>query len=255
MLVNGTSSRSTRPSGRRTASRSTPSSTYTKATRPPSRKATQDCPNTHGGNPMSRPRSTAPSVPLPSVQRYRLQNPVRSLLYHSEPSGAHAASQIDSRDGEPATTVRRPSRSTTNRVASHGMSGWSHSSQHTAPPSGLHRGPATKSGPLTSTSGADGRSASRRTIVFTASPPSAGCSSCTHSNMEPSGETSPSAYRSARGESGSGVRATGAPPGPTRCTRCVAQSTNHSTPWSTHHSPPPYSCTALRAFHGGGAPR
>ena len=82
---------------------------------------------------MSRPSSTIASVPVASVQRYRLQNPVRSPLNQSDPSGAHAAWQIASRDSEPATTVRRPPRSTTNRVASHGMSGWSHSSQQKRP--------------------------------------------------------------------------------------------------------------------------
>ena len=40
------------------------------------------------------------------VQRYRLQNPLRSPLNHSDPSGAHAAWQIDSRASPPATTVR-----------------------------------------------------------------------------------------------------------------------------------------------------
>ena len=57
------------------------------------------------------------------VQRYRLQKPLRSPLNHSDPSGAHAAWQIDSRESPPATTVRVTPSDTTRRVASHGMSG------------------------------------------------------------------------------------------------------------------------------------
>ena len=96
---------------------------------------------------MSRPRSTITSVPPSARQRYRLQNPVRSPQNHSDPSGAQVGWQIDSRRSPPATTVRVPDSSTTSRVASHGMSGWSHSSQHHAPPSGRQRGSDTKSGP------------------------------------------------------------------------------------------------------------
>ena len=72
------------------------------------------------------------------------------------------------------------------------MSGCSHSSQHHAAPSGRQRGDDTKSGPSTTGSGADGSCAASRTIVFTASAPSA-WHSCTHRIVEPSGETSPSA--------------------------------------------------------------
>ena len=49
--------------------------------------------------------------------------------------------------GEPSAAIG----ATRRRVASHGMSGWSHSSQASSEPSGEGRGAATKSGPETST--------------------------------------------------------------------------------------------------------
>ena len=51
---------------------------------------------------------------------------------------------MDSRSSAPATTVRVPPSSTTSRVASHGMSGWSHSSQQ------KRRRPATSADPTRS---------------------------------------------------------------------------------------------------------
>ena len=82
---------------------------------------------------------------------------VRSLMNHSDPSGCHRGSATDS-PRPPATTVSSPvSRSrTTSRVSSHGIDGWFHCSQASDLPSGLIRGAATKSGPVTSTSGSDG---------------------------------------------------------------------------------------------------
>ncbi len=141
---------------------------------------------------MSRPMSTIVRTPVSGVQRYRLQKPVRSALNQSDPSGAHSGWTTDSVRSPPATTVRSPPASTISRVASHGMSGWSHSSQQKASPSGRHRGLETKSGPPTTTSGVDGLVASRRTMVLTTSP-SPACASWTHRIVEPSGETSPSA--------------------------------------------------------------
>ena len=46
---------------------------------------------------MSLPRSTIASRPRSGVQRYRLQNPVRSPKNQSDPSGAHVGWPIDSR--------------------------------------------------------------------------------------------------------------------------------------------------------------
>ena len=54
-------------------------------------------------------------------------------------------------------------------AASHGMSGWFHWSHARICPSGEMRGAATKSGPLTSTSGSDGWWAASRTISLTTS--------------------------------------------------------------------------------------
>ena len=194
--VYGRSRRSTAPSASAHAPGGrAPSSTYAKATRPPSRKAKHESPNTHCGNPMSTPRSTITSVP--AAGRPAVQAPEPGAVA-AEPQRAVAAPTSAGRSTPasppPATTVRRPPVSTTSRVASHGMSGWSHSSQQNDRAVGAPAGigdevRARRRRPRAPT----GSSASRRTIVLTASPPPAGCSSWTHSSVEPSGETSPSA--------------------------------------------------------------
>ncbi len=143
---------------------------------------------------------------------------MRSLRKSSEPSASQRGSSTDS-PGPPATTVSSPvARSrTTSCVASHGIDGWFHCSQASVPPSGLSRGAATKSGPLTSTSGSEGACAASRTISFCTSVLAEPvCRSRTQTIVAPSGATSPSAKRSARGVAGSGVIGSGSPPGVSR---------------------------------------
>ena len=72
---------------------------------------------------------------------------------------AATAARVTDSPGPPATTVSSPvARSrTTSCAASHGIAGWFHCSQASVPPSGDSRGAATKSGPVTSTSGSPGR--------------------------------------------------------------------------------------------------
>ena len=132
-------------------------------------------------------------------------------------------------------------------VSSHGMDGWSQETQASRSASGDRRGAATKSGPVTSTSGSLGARASRRTISLTTSvagAPSRGWCSRTQTSHVPSGATSPSAKRSPRGTVGSGVRTTGSAPGAYRRRRWSAQSTAKTVPSCSHHAPPPYSWTA-----------
>ena len=91
------------------------------------------------------------------------------------PSGDHSGWTIDS-SGPPAARLASPrvpsgaKAATCRRVASHGMSGWSHSSQASIVPSGEMRGDETKSGPLTRTRGSP-PSSGIVTIVLTGSPP------------------------------------------------------------------------------------
>ena len=111
----------------------------------------------------------------PSTIRYRFHHPVRSLMRWSVPSGDHSGWTIDS-SGPPAARLASPrvpsgaKAATCRRVASHGMSGWSHSSQASIVPSGDTRGDETKSGPLTRTRGSP-PSSGMVTIVLTGSPP------------------------------------------------------------------------------------
>ena len=131
---------------------------------------------------------------------------MRSLQNSSEPSGCQLGSVIDS-SRPPAMTDSLPvSRLRTMSVAeSHGMSGWFHWSHARICPSGEMRGAATKSGPLTSTSGSDGWWAASRTISFTTSvAPDPVCRSRTQTRVSPSGLNEPSAKRSARGRAGVG---------------------------------------------------
>ena len=133
------------------------------------------------------------------------------------------------------------------------MFGWSHCSQDSVTPSGASRGSDTKSGPLTSTDVVP--SASMRTISLTTSaadPCAAGCVSRTASSP-PSGVTDRSACRTPAGTGGSGVTATGSLlPASSRYSRWSLNSVNHNVPPDAVHAPPPYSCTRVRAFHGGG---
>lgn len=122
---------------------------------------------------------------------------MRSLRKVSDPSGCHCGSVTDS-PGPPATTVSTPdARSrTVSSTSSHGIDGWFQDSQARVLPSGEIRGAATKSGPLTSTSGSDGARASSRTISLTTSAAgvcSAWWCSRTATIQVPSGATSPSA--------------------------------------------------------------
>ncbi|ALL77832.1 hypothetical protein AD006_25555 [Pseudonocardia sp. EC080610-09] len=122
---------------------------------------------------------------------------MRSDRKVSEPSGCHCGSVTDS-PGPPATTTSTPdARSrTVSSTSSHGIDGWSQDSQARVAPSGEIRGAATKSGPVTTTSGADGSRASSRTISLTTSvagQPADGWCSRTATSQDPSGATSPSA--------------------------------------------------------------
>jgi hypothetical protein len=120
---------------------------------------------------------------------------VRSDRKSKEPSGSNRGSSTDS-PGPPATTVSSPDlRSRTmSWVSSHGIDGWFHCSQASVVPSGLRRGAATKSGPLTSTSGSEGRSAaSRTTSLRTSAADGPAWRSRTQTIVVPSGSTSPSA--------------------------------------------------------------
>ena len=153
-----------------------------------------------GGTRCPGPARPSRSVPVAAVQRYRLQNPVRSPLNHSEPSGAHAAWQIDSRDSEPATTVRRPPRST---IKPGGIP------RHVRvvplqPAEGRAvRAPARIGDEVGAADHHLGHRGSRggethdRVDRLAAV---AGCSSWTHSSVDPSGETSPSAWRRPAGD-------------------------------------------------------
>lgn len=149
-------------------------------------------------------------------------------MNHSAPSSAQRGSLTDSpapvppgaESGRPATTVTEPSTgpvssaarpATHNSVPSQGMSGCDHCSQQSRAPSGESLGSDTKSVPETSTRGARRPETSSTTISFTtaAGPPPAGWCSRTSSAHRPSAVTQPSAQRSPRGISGSGVMGTG----------------------------------------------
>jgi hypothetical protein len=131
----------------------------------------------------------------PGVKRYRFHQSVRSDRNSSDPSGSHRGSSTDS-PAPPATTVSSPeARSrTTSSVSSHGIDGWSHCTQASAAPSGDSRGAATKSGPLTRTSGSERRSEeSRTTSLRTSTADDPVCRSRTQTIVALSGATSPSA--------------------------------------------------------------
>ncbi len=168
----------------------------------------RDCPKTQAGTPTS-PSSgaTASTVPAPagsaaSAIRYRFHQSERSETNQSEPSACHSGWAIES-SRPPATTRGGPrthpsgpleSGATTSSVPSHGMSGWFHCSQHRARPSGLTRGAATKSGPVTRTTGSPPASASTATISLAASVrPGRPCSSRTQMIQRPSTLMTPSA--------------------------------------------------------------
>ena len=192
------------------------------------------------------------------VQRYRLQNPLRSPLNHSDPSGAQAAWQIDSRARRrrrrPCGWHRRSRRAGSRPTA---CRGGPTPATTTPPRRGASAASATKSGPATTTSGSPGSSAASRTIVLTAS--RARAAWCL---LDAQDRRCRPARRRRRRSAGRGELGLGGQGDRLRVARrragagaASAQSANHSTPSRTHHAPPPYSCTAVRAFQGAARPR
>ena len=193
--VCGTSSMVIPPSRSSTASCWSPSSVTTKATRPSSRNGeARLAERPSGGKPTSRPSSTIASTPV--VGRPAVEAPEAAAVAAEPQRPVGRPRRLADRlpgASPPATTVRVEPSETTSRVASHGMSGWSHSSHHQARPSGRQRGDDTKSGPADDDLGV--RRLVRRPAARSCSPPRRlpAWHSCTHRIVEPSGETSPSA--------------------------------------------------------------
>ena len=166
--VNGEATSPTRWSWRIWSSRSRPSLRATATMLPSARNAYDERPNTHAGSANSASVGASASSRGPSARRYRFHQPLRSLAKWSSPSADHSGWAIDS-STPPAASSGVPSDpsaatvATRSRVVSHGMSGWSHSSQASRSPAGDRRGAATKSGPLTRTVG--GASPSRGTAT------------------------------------------------------------------------------------------
>jgi hypothetical protein len=134
------------------------------------------------------------------------------------------------------------------------MSGCCHCSQASDRPSGDSRGSETKSFPATSTVVVPSRSTRTTSWTTSAAAPLGECVSRTATTALPSEVTCRSAWRTPAAISGAGVTATGSLlPGSTRYSRWSAKSVNHTVPPATVHAPPPYSCTRVRAFHGGGS--
>ena len=188
----------------------------------------------------------------PAVRRPPVEAPEAGAVAEEperrRPAPTSAGRSTPARRRRPRPCARPPS-STTSRVASHGMSGWSHSSQQNAAPSGRQRGSDTKSGPSTTTSGVLGSWAASRTIVLVASR-AVGVVLLLDAQQRGAvgvqvavGVAQAARHRRLRRE-----RQRATPPGSSRWSRCVAQSANHSTPSCTHQAPPPYSCTAVRAL-------
>ena len=103
---------------------------------PSGRNPYDDRPKTHAGSANSASMGASASSRGPSTNRYRFHQPLRSLTKCSTPSGDHSGWQIDS-SVPPAPVPPRqgailPIGATRSRVASQGMSGWSHSSHATA---------------------------------------------------------------------------------------------------------------------------
>src|SRR4051794_25810868 len=199
---------------------------------------------------MSLPASNTSSTSPCGRRRYSAQTSVRSSSHHSDRSAPQTGWTTDS-PGPPASTCSVPWASrTTSCAASHGMLGWSHCSQDRVTPSGASRASETKSGPETSACEPPGVT---RTISFTTSAGAAPAAWVSRTASSPSGTTRKSACRPPARTEGSGVPATGVSlPGSSRYSRWSENSVNHSVPPCTVQAPPPYSCTRVRAFQGGG---
>ena len=132
--------------------RSCPSRRPTATIEPSARNPYDDRPKTHAGSANSASIGARGSRRGPSTRRYRFHQPLRSETRWRIPSALHSGCATDS-SGPPAARSGSPSEpsaaiaATRRRVASHGMLGWSHSSQARRSPAGEIRGAATKSGP------------------------------------------------------------------------------------------------------------
>ena len=241
-----------RPAARQ-AGRSRPGSTRTRSARPSS-SAYRESRTPIAATPISAvDLDQRLDLALRAGRVYRFHQPVRSLMNVSDPSGRHRGSDTDS-SGPPATSV-----SVAGVQVAHHQPGPvpghvrvvpldpAQPPPVAAPAAGSRRSP----GRSPATSGCDGRCAVQADDlvddVDRAAPVRRVVLAHARRSVWPSGDTSPSAYRSPRGVAGSGVSGSATRRSADRAGTAAgpAQEANHTTP---SRSPPR---PAAVLVHGG----
>ena len=213
-------------------------------------------PNTQAGTPISASQLDHRARPSPpGVQRYRFHQPVRSERNHSEPSGVQRGS--DDRLARPAGDDGLLA----GRQVAHQQLGVVPRHRRVVPPHPGQRRPVRgQPGRGHEVRTADQHLGLRRRVrgqphdlVAHLGGRRAACCSAHADDRPPSGRgrRRPSGRRAARRARRSAVPAS--PPGSSRYSRWSAQLTNQITPSRTHHAPPPYSWTAVRALKPSGS--